>query len=203
MSGSESQYFLLPSQSDLLVAALASNQPSTSLKNASRRTEAPGSSDQVEDDTVLRRHIGDEDNTNEYFDASPQSITTLGNLGMNDDSPYLSFDMDAEADDQFDFDNNGQLSGDFPGESAQYDPNDLHEKRKGISDGEDDNEGGGKRRESEGGSGKKPGRKPLTAEPTTVSDINLSNPCLLTSNRSAKPRTELLNEPFVNARRSI
>ena len=202
MSRSDSQYYLSPNQQDLLVAALASNQP-VSLTNASRKVEALESSEQVKDDTVARKQNRHEHNTNEYFDTSPQSIAAPGDFGTADDSPYLGFDLEADADDQFDFDSNGQLIGDFPGESAQFDSSDLHEKRKSIGDREDDDEGGGKRRESEGGSGKKPGRKPLTAEPTTVSQNHVYNLCLLTPYRSAKPKTEPPNELSVNARRSI
>lgn len=54
---------------------------------------------------------------------------------------------------------------------------DLHDKRKSPGsdeedDSEDDDENSAKRRESDGKVAKKPGRKPLTTEPTTVS-INL------------------------------
>jgi AP-1-like factor len=81
-----------------------------------------------------------------------------------DDSPYLDFDVDGEGDDSFDFDVNGEMIGDIPGAGG-----DLHDKRKSIDGQDDDDEGGGKRRESDDRSGKKPGRKPLTSEPTTVS----------------------------------
>lgn len=103
------------------------------------------------------------DNGDHYslFDPNEQSEPGSGHLDFNpDDSPYLDFDIDGDGDESYDFDGNGQMIGDIPG--------DLHEKRKSF-DGNDDDEGGGKRREGEDKSGKKPGRKPLTSEPTTVS----------------------------------
>ena len=83
-----------------------------------------------------------------------------------DDSPYLDFDIDGEGDDTFDFDANGEMIGDLPEIGTD---GDLHDKRKSIEDQDDDDEGGGKRREGDDKSGKKPGRKPLTSEPTSVS----------------------------------
>ena len=83
-----------------------------------------------------------------------------------DDSPYLDFDIDGEGDDSFDFDGQDQMIGDLPDTTG--------DKRKSI-DGKDGDEGGGKRRESEDKAGKKPGRKPLTSEPTTVSIDDLSH----------------------------
>lgn len=101
------------------------------------------------------------------FDSNTQSEPSSGHLDFNpDESPYLDFDIDGDGDgdgdDSYDFDSNGQMIGEMP-ESGE-----LHDKRKSMDDNDDD-EGGGKRREGEDKSGKKPGRKPLTSEPTTVS----------------------------------
>jgi hypothetical protein len=116
-----------------------------------------------------------------------------------DDSPYLDFDIDGEGDDSLDFDGQGQMIGDLPETTSE-----LHDKRKSI-DGKDGDEGGGKRRESEDKTGKKPGRKPLTSEPTTVS-IDDSFPAWDESNfasRNVKRRIGPPNEHSGNERRSI
>ena len=78
----------------------------------------------------------------------------------------MDFDLDAEGDESFDFDVSGQMIGDISDSNGN---GDIHEKRKSIDGKDDDDEGGGKRREGDNKSGKKPGRKPLTSEPTSVS----------------------------------
>ncbi len=168
MSRSDPQYHLSPDQQNLLVAALASNRPSSSDKT-SLNDKASKSSDQEKDDKRSAKQNGYQNNTNVYPNQPAQNTLTLGQFPEPDDSPYLGFDLDADVDDNFDFDSNGQFIDDFPGDVSQFEAGDLHEKRKSIGDGDDEEEGGGKRRESEGGSSKKPGRKPLTAEPTSVS----------------------------------
>ena len=88
------------------------------------------------------------------------SAPPSGNLDFSDDSPFLDFDPDADFDDGYDYDENDRMIGDIP-------DSDLHEKRKSIDGDDDDDEGGGKRREGEEKTSKKPGRKPLTSEPTS------------------------------------
>lgn len=106
--------------------------------------------------------------TDDHF-SSAQTMASPVQFLKAADSPYLGFELDLDGDDLFDFESNGQLIGDFPGDETQVDVGDPHDKRKSIDDkDEDEDEGGGKRRESEGGTNKKPGRKPLTAEPTSV-----------------------------------
>ena len=138
---------LTPAQQDLLLAALASNSKPNQQSSAVART---GSLDSMSDNGG--KNSLQTSPPSGHFDFGP------------DDSPYLDFDIDGEGDDSYDFDVNGEMIGDLP-ESA----GDLHDKRKSIDGKDDDDEGGGKRRESEDKSGKKPGRKPLTSEPTTVS----------------------------------
>lgn len=58
----------------------------------------------------------------------------------------------------------GELPGESPGRKRSEDG---AEKRKSPGDDVDDPDGGGKRREPEDKQAKKPGRKPLTSEPTT------------------------------------
>ena len=136
---------LTPAQQDLLLAALASN----SKPNQSQQTS-----------TAARAGSMSENGSKNSLQTSPPS----GHFDFGpDDSPYLDFDIDGEGDDSLDFDGQGQMIGDLPETTSE-----LHDKRKSI-DGKDGDEGGGKRRESEDKTGKKPGRKPLTSEPTTVS----------------------------------
>lgn len=103
--------------------------------------------------------------TPQNFNFTPNmSAPGSGNLDFSDDSPFLDFDPDADFDDNsYDFDN-GRMIGDIPDESST---SDLHDKRKSIDGKDDDDEGGGKRREGEDKTAKKPGRKPLTSEPTS------------------------------------
>jgi AP-1-like transcription factor len=163
MASSDSQYYLSPTQQDLLAAALSSNQPS-SLARVAEKDKG---------NQVSANGNGHQDSTRDYVDPSPQTRAIPGQVAKADDSPYLGFDLDADGDDQFEFDSNAQFIGDFPGDASQVDSSEHHEKRKSVDDKDEDDEGGGKRRESEGGTGKKPGRKPLIAEPTTVSCASL------------------------------
>lgn len=143
--------YLSPDQQDLLMAALSSNQPSSaqrsskSSKNGQRAESlsfTPGSNSDM---------------------TAPGS----GRLDFSDDSPFLDFNGDGDLDDTFTFDEPGQMIGDLPDEEPSG--SDLHEKRKSIDGKDDDDEGGGKRREGDDKTAKKPGRKPLTSEPTSVS----------------------------------
>lgn len=143
---------LTPAQQDLLLAALASNSKANPRASAGARTGSRGS-------------MSDKGGKNGQFDPHAQTTPPSGHLDLGlDDSPYLDFDIDGDGDDAYDFDDNGQMIGDLPEPAG-----DLHDKRKSMDGKDDDDEGGGKRRESEDKSGKKPGRKPLTSEPTTVS----------------------------------
>lgn len=91
--------------------------------------------------------------------ASPQRVP-----GSDfDTSPYLDY---TEGDISFDLEDTSQdgqqMIGAMPGDG-------IHEKRKMTEDDEDEEEEGlRKRAEGEDKTAKKPGRKPLTNEPTTV-----------------------------------
>lgn len=97
------------------------------------------------------------------YSSNMESNPGSGHLDLSDESPYLDFDPDGDYDESFDFDSNARMIGDIPDDTN----GDLHEKRKSL-EGRDDEDGGGKRREGEDKTAKKPGRKPLTSEPTTV-----------------------------------
>lgn len=102
---------------------------------------------------------------NPNYTPNMSSAPGSGKLEFSDDSPFLDFDPEADfGDDTFDFDDDSRMIGDLPG--------DLHDKRKSVDGKDDDDEGGGKRREGEDKTtAKKPGRKPLTSEPTSVCTI--------------------------------
>lgn len=104
---------------------------------------------------------------------STPSAPGSGHLDYADDSPFIDYPLDDDVEDSFTFDEQAQMFGDIP-EDKDNDDDDghdhLHDKRKSMGDGDadEDDEGGGKRREGEDKQAKKPGRKPLTSEPTSV-----------------------------------
>jgi AP-1-like factor len=112
------------------------------------------------------------------FDNSPLTQEPgSGTLNSFEESPYIDYDYDFDNDGNFgeyDFANTsqGQMIGALPGTSSDGDADAGTHDKRGHSEDEDEDEedGGGKRREGEKGS-KKPGRKPLTSEPTSVSSI--------------------------------
>ena len=113
---------------------------------------------------------------NESVSMAPGSLTEspvqAGTSNGFEESPFIDYDYEFDADGSYDYDfandNNGLMIGKLPGTSSDGDA-DTHEKRSHPDDEDDEEEGGGKRRESEGKGSKKPGRKPLTSEPTSVS----------------------------------
>jgi AP-1-like factor len=135
--------YLSPNQQDLLMAALTSNNP-----NSNRQSGTP----QIKTDQSPEQSL-------HGLSAPPSGGFENGNnFGYGDDeSPYLEFNPEVD----FEFPGSADLIGDLPGSAY-----DIGEKRKSL-DGKSDEgeENGKKRRESEA---KKPGRKPLMSEPTTV-----------------------------------
>jgi AP-1-like factor len=141
------QFTLSARQEQLLFAALNSNKPT---------------------------HTGDIDQ--DPFSMAPDPLTeapgsdTLTGL----ESPFIDYDYEFDgdggfADYEFANDSQGQLIGALPGTSSDGDA-DIHDKRSHPDDDGDDEEGGGKRREGDEKTSKKPGRKALTSEPTSVSN---------------------------------
>lgn len=145
MSKTESPLYLSPNQQDLLVAALTSNQP----------TNQPST-------------MAAKDSTGISNASAPGS----GHLEYSDDSPFLDYPLDGEGDESFNFDDQGDMFADLEDDGSPdnetTDPDHLHDKRKSMGGQDDDDEGGGKRREGDDKQAKKPGRKPLTSEPTSV-----------------------------------
>lgn len=129
--------------------------------------------------TLLRTALSSNSQT------SPKTMTSTdfnGQVNGASSTPQLT---DAQLDDQplfdplddgqFDWDNPEQLFGDVPDFAED---GDLHDKRK-ISNGSDAGEAS-KRQEGDVKTPKKPGRKPLTAEPATVCCRQYAGSCPLT-----------------------
>jgi AP-1-like factor len=151
-------FYLDPNQQDLLLAALTSNAQNTNDIFATSLNDTK----QTMNAQPFQFPV---DNIDPYAFTSPQQGTpaTAFNNGGVEESPFGDY-LDGDG---FDFDgaDNGDLMiGDLPGDS----PGETSEKRKSPGDADDDIDGGGKRREGEDKQAKKPGRKPLTSEPTTV-----------------------------------
>jgi AP-1-like factor len=155
-------FYLDPNQQDLLLAALASNnQDPNNLFSTGLDVK------QSMNGSQFHYPVPVDNSLNASFFASPQQSTPAGafsNVNV-DESPFVD---PLDFDNSFDFDNadNSDLMiGALPGDSP--DSEDTPEKRKSPEDDAEDPDGGGKRREPEDKQAKKPGRKPLTSEPTT------------------------------------
>lgn len=175
-------FFLTPQQQSLLFAALNSNRApnSAATANAGNASSFSPSS----------------------FTKSP---TGAGDALSLNESPFIDYDYSFDAGDaSFDdslYDNtadNLKMIGDLPAAGAAPESttgasegNDSPEKRSHPDDEDEPQENGAKRRESTEKVPKKPGRKPLTSEPTSVRDKNqrtnngppLSPQALLCTNR--------------------
>lgn len=142
---------LTPQQQTLLFAALNSNRPPTGPSAAGFNMSPL------------------------QFDGSP--VQGADALSSFQNSPDLDYDYDyAGPDSSFDFSfddaNQPKMIGDLPGAKREAGSdsadNESPEKRSHPDDDDDDDENGGaKRRESEEKVAKKPGRKPLTTEPSS------------------------------------
>jgi AP-1-like transcription factor len=145
-------FILTPQQQSLLFAALNSNKQATEAAPAGNNLNMSPTS----------------------FTESP--VQTLNSV---QESPFLDYDYDfgnGESSFDFSFDNGNPLKmiGDLPGganSSKSASPEgDSPDKRSHPEDeAEEKEESSNKRRESEEKVAKKPGRKPLTSEPSSVS----------------------------------
>ena len=157
---------LSPDQEELLRKALSSNtnknSPQVSRNGTSSATRSSS------DPTKPQQSTDYMANGSNMFTSPVQETPGSGQLSNFDESPFLDFDLD---DGNFDWDNSGdQLFGDLPG-AESYGDGDHHDKRKASTEDEDEEEGTSKRREADDKTAKKPGRKPMTGEPTTVWSI--------------------------------
>lgn len=152
-------FLLTPQQQSLLFAALNSNKPQSANNANSGGTG---------------------------LTLSPSSFESLpmqsgSNDGVNE-SPYLdNYNYDDVGDSSFDFsliDDQPRMIGDMSetaetAKSNSADSAEGHEKRGHPDDDDDDDSTKPKRRESsDGKTPKKPGRKPLTSEPSSVSQTS-------------------------------
>ncbi|KAK0323792.1 DNA-binding transcription factor yap1 [Friedmanniomyces endolithicus] len=161
----QSAPYLSTNQQDLLLAALNAQARDLQTINSPAGDSGlikPSTSDQK---TSLHANMSDPS-----LFMSPQDAE-LDNFN-GDYTPDLDY---LDGDNSFDFDNadlGGEMIGSLPrsnSEQTDEDGNDHadgHEKRKSIGDKDEDDEADPKRHEGEKGA-KKPGRKPLTSEPTT------------------------------------
>ncbi|KAI1472760.1 PAP1-domain-containing protein [Daldinia caldariorum] len=162
-------FILTPQQQNLLFRALTSNQPGGS-------NNSPNNGLSLSPESSTKSPVQNQQGT-----PNIDVQNSISN-GIHE-SPFLDYDYDLGPDTSFDFDftHDGQakMIGDLPGTSPGTSPkenskssspeNDSPDKRSHPDDDDDDDteEGGGKRREGEGKIPKKPGRKPLTNEPSS------------------------------------
>ena len=156
---------LTESEQALLRTALSSNSPRTLIAPSFSQKSASGNAGaQMASGTPTQRSR-DTMTNNSNIHTSPDQEGPASGLDA-DTSPLLDFDLE---DGNFDRDLNGDLFDDLPG-LPSGDSSEHHDKRKKYrEENDDEEEGSGKRRESDEKTGRKPGRKPLTGEPTTVS----------------------------------
>jgi AP-1-like factor len=148
--------FLTQNQQGLLLAALASNQ-----------------ADQHKNGQLLNPQDLDfsADTMDPSLFLSSQADSSLGTFDMTslDDQQFLDY-LDSNRDSvDYDLDQaDGFVDDSVDPNSFEGGDGDLHDKRKSIEDDDGDEDGlEPKRREGEEKTAKKPGRKPLTSEPTT------------------------------------
>jgi AP-1-like transcription factor len=145
---------LSKNQQDLLMAALATNVPS-------QGDIKPPTRDSFDFSASLASPIFASAQFNPAFDdvdfASMDDQQFMEFLGSNGGA-----DFDAIAPEDTLHEQDGSPT------SPVLNEGELHDKRKNTED-EDDEENTPKRRDSEEKTSKKPGRKPLTSEPTSVS----------------------------------
>ncbi|RAH64294.1 putative bZIP transcription factor AP-1/Yap1 [Aspergillus aculeatinus CBS 121060] len=149
--------YLSPDQQDLLLAALSSNNPppKQQANNQIKRSTS-------EPDSTPGNASSSSYNVSPGFDITQPNSGTLG-YG-DDESPFLDFNPELD----FDFQGTENLIGDLPEGLSLPDDHEAGEKRKDMDGPAEENEGAGKkRRESDDKTAKKPGRKPLTSEPTS------------------------------------
>jgi AP-1-like factor len=159
--------YLNSNEQDLLLTALSSNKP----QHNQAATLVAGTNS-----TPKKAGTNNSHQTPEQIMPGSNSLQDIG----FDNSPFLDYELDES---NFDWDLNGQMIGGLPGTSSNgSNGNDDDADDSASPDGEsgdkrkspdDQNEedGGGKRREGDDKNNKKPGRKPLTSEPTTVSSL--------------------------------
>ena len=136
----------------------------------------------------------------------------LGDLQL-DESSFNDYELDLGLENPLTVGgiaNNGPLSSELWDTTRRPTKDgEVHDKRKNPGDDESDDDGGSKRREGAEKTVKKPGRKPLTSEPTTVCaplprwrPLNLGFR-LTMSRRNVRRRTAPRSEHSESERRNI
>ena len=180
---------LSTAQRNLLLAALASNKRS--------KTSSFASQEKASD--YFPQFAAPQKLQQSSYDSVDPAIFDLNNSNIGYDSTFddsiLSFDDNSNID----------LGLVLQGPNA-FD-NEAHDKRKSPNDEEEDDEDDydNKRQEGDDKAAKKPGRKLITAEPTTVSlpcDCYIPYTSQLNYDRSEKRRIVPLSVRFENARRN-
>ncbi|KUI55625.1 AP-1-like transcription factor [Cytospora mali] len=145
-----SHFILTPQQQSLLFAALNSNKQSTASPINGNLNMSPSS-----------------------FTNSPVQNTDINGF---QESPFIDYEYDLNGDTSFDFafadGSHPKMIGDLPGSAtsskSDSDNNDIeNSEKRSHPDDDDDEEGDAKRQETGDKVPKKPGRKPLTTEPTS------------------------------------
>ncbi|ROW01228.1 hypothetical protein VMCG_05834 [Cytospora schulzeri] len=148
-----SHFILTPQQQSLLFAALNSNKQSSASPAKDNLNMSPSS-----------------------FTDSPVQKTDINGF---QESPFIDYDYELNGDTSFDFGfadgTHPKMIGDLPGSGSASssrsgsDNNDMEntEKRSHPDDEDEDDGGDAKRQETGEKQPKKPGRKPLTTEPTS------------------------------------
>ncbi|PGH02237.1 hypothetical protein AJ79_07686 [Helicocarpus griseus UAMH5409] len=157
--------YLSPEQQDLLLAALSSADKSTKVSKNNFRG-SPRVNYNMTDSlpkSTSPQVINETDTSPHGFLESPSEQALGPNQLDFDGSPFLDFDFDVD----FDANGAGEMIGDLAGTSSAGDEGETGEKRKSIDGKDDEEESGKRRRETDDKTAKKPGRKPLTSEPTT------------------------------------
>ena len=204
------ELYLSPNEQDLLLTALQSNIPNSAAYSKMMPVAKPIQPRQ-NSNPILQQAVRHTSSGNQNLYGSPIQQTpgsaTFGSGNMSyAGSPFLDYELDEGS---FDWDLNGQqMIGNLPGTSTSADDEegDLHDKRKNPGDEDaDDDDGGGKRREGDDKLTKKPGRKPLTSEPTSVSSLWLNTTEVGTNSvfRSERPRIVQLRERSESEKRDI
>jgi AP-1-like transcription factor len=168
-----SQLYLSPNQQDLLMAALNSNNHSSqNAYNSSQNFKNNGPSQM---DMSHNQHFALDGLDPSFFSAQQDANTSEFNGFNVQNSPFVDF-LDGENNFDFADPEGGELMmGSIEGEPSpeeEHSPDaDGHDKRKSPEDDDEHDNGEAKRQHPEDKTAKKPGRKPLTSEPTTVSLI--------------------------------
>jgi AP-1-like transcription factor len=171
--------YLSPDQQDLLLTALSSNYPNRGSYNGSLSQSGQHSQPKSLSLGSPARPFQDTPTSMKFprlYDSPVQQTPGSSDFGADLDSPFLDYDLDLDADGNFDLDLEGQMIGSLPGAPPKTGSEGGTQDKRKLPEGEnEDDEGGGKRREGEDKTAKKPGRKPLTSEPTSVSRDTLRN----------------------------